>query len=146
MQAPLTSVLVAPELKSLALSRGSGSGNYPYALNLTAGQNVSTAGGFLPGYGTMAFSSFNGNSQFLSTGIGFLGFQFNGGGGVQYGWARVDMSGSPINSFTIVDYAYASIDQQIKAGQIAEPGSLGLLAAGAAGLAISRRRRRQKSA
>jgi hypothetical protein len=126
---------------------GFSNNGFPYALNLVAGQNVSTAGGFLPNSGTMAFysSSSGSQSQFLNPDIGFLGFQFNGGNGVQYGWARVDMSGAPVNSFEIIDYAYGDVGQVIKAGQTPEPGSLGLLAAGAAGLAITRRRRRKKS-
>lgn len=118
---------------------------YPYALNLAAGQNVSTAGAFLSSSGTMAFYGGVTYSQFLSPGIGFVGFQFNDLNGVQYGWARVEMSGTPFNSLTIKDYAYTDEGEGIKAGQTPEPSSLGLLAAGAAGLAIARRRRRKKS-
>ncbi len=124
-------------------------GVYPYARNLAAGQNVSTAGGFLVGSGFMASYSGYLNSEFTAPGIGFLGFQFNGGTGVQYGWARVDMGGAPLNSFELVDYAWGDVGESIRAGQTVTPppasapvpGSLGLLAAGAAGLALTRRRR-----
>jgi hypothetical protein len=128
---------------------GFSAAGYPYASNLAAGQNVSTLG-FLSGTGTLAFTSGFGNSQFLGAGIGFLGFRFDGGLGLQHGWARVDMSGAPLNSYTIVDYAYTTEGERITAGQTPPagtpaPGSLGLLAAGAAGLAIARRRRRKQA-
>ena len=99
--------------------RGFSAAGYPYASNLAAGQNVST-GGFLSGTATMAFVSGFGNSQFLGAGIGFLGFRFDGGLGTQHGWARVDMSGAPVNSFRIVDYAFTTAGEQISAGQVPE--------------------------
>jgi len=124
---------------------GFNAGGYPYASNLASGQQVQGLN-FLSGTGTMAFVSGFGNSEFLSAGIGFLGFQFDGGLGTQYGWARVDMSGAPINAYTIVDYAFTTEGERITAGEtgavpMPEPGSLGLLAAGATGLLAWRRRR-----
>lgn len=126
---------------------GFSTAGYPYANNLAAGQNVSTQN-FLSGTGTMAFVNGFGNSQFLGAGIGFLGFTFDGGGGSQYGWVRVDMSGAPLNSFTIIDFAYGGINEAITAGQmpvmdVPEPGTVGLLAAGAVGLLALRRKRKE---
>jgi hypothetical protein len=83
-------------------------------------------------------------SQWRTAGTGFLAFKFNLGAGVQYGWARVTMdSGTPLNNFTLVDYAYASPGQSIMTGQTAVPeaGSLGLLALGAVGLLAWRKQR-----
>lgn len=135
---------------SNAMFAGFMAGPYPYAFNLASGQLVSTAGGFLTGSGTMAFVSGFGNSQFLSAGIGFLGFKFDSAMGTQYGWARVDMSGLPVNSIEILDYAFTTDGEALRVGQTAiqipEPGSLGLLAIGGAGLLAWRRRRKLAAA
>jgi MYXO-CTERM domain-containing protein len=83
---------------------------------------------------------------------GFVGFRFNNGAGNQYGWARVRMDGPDSNfSFTVLDYAWADLGESIKPGQtsssansdVTEESSLGLLAAGAAGVALWRQRRRR---
>jgi hypothetical protein len=75
---------------------------------------------------------------------GFVGFKFDVGKGVQYGWARVRMNGAPVNAMKIIDYAWADPGESITAGQIdannrhadlaPASGSLGLLALGATGL------------
>jgi hypothetical protein len=98
--------------------------------------------------------------QFSDQGIGFIGFEFNGGAGVQYGWARVRMDGPDRGyGFTVLDYAYADPGEPILTGQRSErgaseseaktttsSGSLGLLAFGAAGLLAWRKVRGQMSA
>jgi hypothetical protein len=86
----------------------------------------------------MAYNGGYGGDQFLDAGMAFIGVQFDGD---RFGWVRVNMSGSPLNAFTIVDYAYGGHGEAINAGQVPEPGSLGLLAMGATGLAAWRRRR-----
>ncbi|MHB8866388.1 MAG: PEP-CTERM sorting domain-containing protein [Pirellulaceae bacterium] len=89
------------------------------------------------------------NDQFLEPGTGYIGFSFNAGAGTQYGWLQVTMdTGTPKNAFTVVDYAYAGIGERIRAGHAAvpEPGSLGLLATGAIGLLLWRRKRRSSLA
>lgn len=84
-------------------------------------------------------------------GIGFVGFRFDNGAGKQYGWARVRMDGRSANfRFKVLDYAYADPGEPIKPGQRSsssmnapDEGSLGLLAAGAAGVALWRQRRKR---
>ncbi len=125
---------------------GSTVGNYgqAYAFKLATGANIAAQNLIFPiNYGGNAMLAFvdwhtanGGFSQFSSPGIGFVGFSFNIGAGVQDGWARVNMQGAPVNRYTLVDYAYGSVGQAITAGQTAvpEPASLGLFALGAAGL------------
>lgn len=126
--------------------RGVAVSSYRYPSRLAA--NVPVSGGAFVAhngnfFATLAFHAGGSGSQFLSPGTGFIGFRFNNGSGIEYGWARVTMDGAPGNSFTLVDYAWADVGTPIMTGQIAvpEPGSLGLLAVGAAGLVAWRRRR-----
>jgi hypothetical protein len=84
--------------------------------------------------------------QFLSAGVGFIGFKFNTGRGDQYGWARVEMFGAGRNKFRLVDYAYGDPGDRLRVGQKSgghAPSleSLGGLAMGAAGLLAWRKRR-----
>jgi len=79
----------------------------------------------------------------------FVGFNFRGGSGFQYGWARVYFNKDTLD-FTVIDYAWADPGESIKTGQTsssrqgsnrATEGSLGLLALGCAGLMAWRQRR-----
>ena len=82
-------------------------------------------------------------------GVGFVGFRFNNGAGIQYGWARVRMGGSGENNngFKLLEYAYGDPGEPITAGQrpnneqAADEGSLGWLALGAVGLLAWRKSR-----
>lgn len=128
--------------------RGIAAGNFRYPDRLAA--NVAVSGGAFVAFNanyfaTLAYGAGFANSKFTTPGIGFIGFRFNGGSGMEYGWARVNVQGGPGNAFTVVDYAWADIGTPIRTGQTAvpEPSSLGLLAAGAAGLALWRKRRKQ---
>ena len=53
---------------------------------------------------------------------------------------------SPTISATVKDWAYEDSGGPIHAGAIPEPGTLGMLALGAAGLAVWRRRRASQNA
>ena len=84
-----------------------------------------------------------GDGSFQTRGQTFLGFEFTTQSGVHYGWARVRLSGAPKFRFELVDYAWADAGERLRTGQttslaeaaaITKSGSLGLLAAGAAGL------------
>ena len=116
-------------------------GAFNYVTRLNAGDAISSIAFLAAGApGTMAFNAGFTFSQFLTAGPQFLGVKFDTD---RYGWVRVNMSGQPLNSFTIVDYAYAGKREPITAGQmpVPEPGALGLLALGATGLSSWRRRR-----
>jgi len=81
---------------------------------------------------------------------GYLGFKFVSNSKTDFGWAHlkvnVRQSVLPIMSGSISEFAYDAVPgQTIRAGQtsaIPEPGTLSLLALGAAGLAVLRRRKR----
>jgi hypothetical protein len=91
-----------------------------------------------------------GGGRFRDRGIGFIGFVFNRGAGVEYGWARVKTSGAPNYRFRLIDYAWGDPGDRIRTGQksseantvapVTESGSIGLLALGAAGLVAWRKR------
>ncbi len=122
-----------------------------YASKLRFGQNISTRP-FVPRGATLASDGPDvPNAQWQEPGTGFLGFRFTGPLGVQFGWARIDFTDSSHHDFTLIDYAFASPGERIKAGQTSESvpdsgGSLGLLALGCAGLLAWRARRQQAEA
>jgi len=138
--------LVGPLSGSLCFQPGIGT--FAWITNLDRSSPISQQY-FRAGYfGTMAIIGFG---PFVRPGIGFIGFAFNNGSGKQYGWVRVQMGGGAPgereNAFKVLDYAYADPGEPIKAGQrsdepVTDMGSLGLLAAGAAGLLTWRKSRR----
>jgi hypothetical protein len=98
--------------------------------------------------------SFYGRNPFWNDGrTGFIGFKFDTGAGVQYGWVRLKMTRAPMVWMTVIDYAWGDPGDRISAGQIrsrsgesaavAASGSLGLLALGSAGLDAWRTQRAQ---
>ena len=98
---------------------GFSASGYAYISKLAFGANINAANfGAATIIGTMAFAYGYPNSQWLKPGTGFVGFKFNGGSGLQFGWARVTMDGSPGNTFTVVDYAWGDAGDTITAGQI----------------------------
>jgi MYXO-CTERM domain-containing protein len=122
--------------------------NYPYVAKLSIGENMSDGPFFSVfghGYGLLAYADAFG--QWSRHGVGFIGFRFNNGAGVQYGWVRILMGRIPGNAFKLVDYAYADPGEPIFAGQTSsneqapDQGSLGWLALGAVGLLAWRRSR-----
>lgn len=126
---------------------------FHYVGRLNFGDNI-TNGNFLPNAGRMRFGASNplasGNgyphSQWAAAVSGYMGVKFNVGNGVQYGWAHLTMDGPRLNSYKIIDYAWADPGESIVAGQVPEPGSLALLAVGAVGLLLWRQQRAKSAA
>jgi hypothetical protein len=125
-----------------------------YVSRLPLGSNVSGGGPFtaqpsFPGDGGILASArfLFGSQEWQGHGGGFVGFRFDSGAGLEYGWARVRMMGLPENAFKVMDYAYADPGEPIRAGQTSndeqavQQDSLGWLALGAAGLLAWRKSR-----
>jgi hypothetical protein len=129
-----------------------GFGGRGYVSKLGFGQTISM-GNFIQQHGLMVR---NGQPHQWNPGQGFIGFRFNNGAGVQYGWARIKMSGLPHYDFVLLDYAYADPGERLMAGQTLEntlsdkqapdQGSLGGLALGAVGLLAWRKSRKSLTA
>jgi len=125
-----------------------GVSSFHYVSKLSHGQRIST--GNFTQY-TSGFLAGGYSEQWGNRGTGFIGFRFNNGAGVQYGWARIKMSGVPDYDFVLLDYAYADPGEPLRAGETSEDtlsdeqspdqGSLGGLALGAAGLLAWRKSR-----
>jgi hypothetical protein len=130
------------------VSRIKGDGNR----YISQGYFIGDKGGYY--FGTMVKAG-GGKGAWKKQGTDFVGFRFDNGAGRQYGWARVRMGGQNTNfTYTVLDYAWADPGEPIKPGQISssdaniqkdsvlqQEGSVGLLALGAAGIALWRRKR-----
>jgi hypothetical protein len=130
-------------------------GPVSYASKLSFGQNVATAPWvFLQGGrdfqgANMAIGEVQRRYQWTKRSEGYLALQFDSGHGLQYGWARIKMSGPFAHYMTLVDYAWGEPGDTVSAGDTGEgaksevpfSGSLGWLALGGAGLLAWRRAR-----
>ncbi|MCB1094322.1 MAG: PEP-CTERM sorting domain-containing protein [Verrucomicrobiae bacterium] len=150
---------------------GAGSA-YRYVANPTSGvalANLNTAGTALAAdpaqnfgvisngqIGRMAFADSNGTQdfQFMDPTPGFVAFKFDDAGKPAFGWARVTISGAKgasagaggdTNTISVHDFAWSS-DTPIAIGQVPEPSAIGLLALGAAGIGMMRRRTKSPDA
>ncbi len=72
----------------------------------------------------------------------YVGLKWDiGGGDFRYGWARLDVTPANNGTATLYSFAYETeANAAIGAGEIPEPSSLALLAAGGGALALKRRR------
>ena len=126
-----------------------------FVSKLNFGQNISAGGVFIASHGAMAIdhTCYTYVGPWKLDGTGYVGFRFNNGAGIQYGWARVTTLGEvEDNAFRVEAYAYADPGEPIRAGQRSssdeqapDEGSLGWLALGAAGLLAWRKNRSRNS-
>jgi len=115
----------------------------PFGQRISAGPFINNGGGIL------YFGPSFGGTEWRSPGSGFIGFRFNNGSGVQYGWARIKIERRRGGAapFELIDYAYADPGESITAGQMSSDNdavnenSLGGLALGAVGLLAWRKSR-----
>ena len=126
--------------------------------NLASGDLISTGGPFNQLGGFRAVSNYTittaggysnvGQSisgEFPADGAGIAGFAFQIGGQDHLGWIRLAIESDPTSGQPIaleaLEWAYESTPgESIAAGAVPEPTGIGLLAAGAAGVAALRRR------
>ena len=83
---------------------GSAPGFDRYPFRLASNVNLNTASPFNAMQGSsfaeLAFHGGQANDHWLAGGTGFIGFRFNGGSGMEFGWARITMDGTISNTFT----------------------------------------------
>lgn len=108
--------------------------------NLAAGTTIDGSST----YGSGSASTTSALPFVLNSSNNLVGFRFQNeaaGNQVQYGWFRVSLSSSLSSSpRLLVEYAYENSGAGIAAGAVPAPGSLALLALGAAGM-VGRRRK-----
>ena len=127
---------------SFAWFASSGAGYIHYARNLNFAAFVSSYSFRQNLYGAdVLANNRNTYAQFGDPGIAYLGFRFDVGNGTQYGFAELIMDGGPRHTGFLTRYAYADPGESIRAGQIPEPSSLGMMALGSIGLLSWRRSR-----
>ncbi len=116
---------------------------YNYTSALNAGVIIDSAAASTgDAYQTLARASYP-NTEFDNSSNAFIGLEFPISGSLHYGWVRVSLD-VIAGTFVVHDWAYESdpgVGIEAGATGVPEPGTLGMLAAGAAGLASLRRRK-----
>lgn len=117
--------------------------NYASALDAGFMVDAASAGGGVFA-ASLAYGANNPNAEFNDADGDFIGIAFPINAVTHYGWMRVEIDNAA-GKFVVKDWAYEDVPGAgIATGDglpIPEPGTLGLLAAGAAGLTALRRRR-----
>lgn len=120
-----------------------GPSGFAYVSSLSSGFLIDAASTGPTFFGSMAYGAANPNGQFNTASNAYLGLSFATGANLYYSWVRVSINNAA-GTFTVHDWAYENVSGVgIAAGVIPAPPTLGLLAAGAAGLGILRGRQRK---
>ena len=122
-----------------------------YAKNFSIGQAIGNVENFVAT--AYLFRHHNNSNIGNFTNSGYLGLEIKSGSNKYYGWAQIDNVNVSTPTFRVVDWAYQdAAGAQINAGEgrpsnaVPEPTScaLALIAMGAGGLAVHRRRRQEQ--
>ncbi|QDU55824.1 PEP-CTERM sorting domain-containing protein [Aeoliella mucimassa] len=114
--------------------------SYASALEMGDVIDVSTTTGSFAA--SMAYGAANPDAEFNTASDAYIGLAFPIAATNHYGWLRVSIDNAA-GTFVVHDWAYNDVPGEgIVAGQVPEPSTLGLLAAGAAGVAAMRRRKK----
>jgi hypothetical protein len=129
------------------------------ASNLDAGASIAQRPFIAQHFASLVYASISYDDcsefhgAFIDKPTGYVGFRFDVGNGMQYGWARLRVLHTYAAIYELLDYAYADPGESIRAGQKQEretdgviEESLGALALGAAGVAAWRKRRERRVA
>jgi len=120
-----------------------GPSGFAYASALSSGFVIDSASVGPSFFGSMAYGPANPNAQFNTASNKYLGLSFATGANLYYSWVRVSVNNAA-GTFVVHDWAYENVSGTgITAGVIPAPPTLGLLAAGAAGLGLLRGRQRK---
>mgnify|MGYP001182319010 CR=1 FL=1 len=111
-----------------------------YVTALSAGDLIDSTTVGPSFYGSLAYGA-NPNSEFNNVSDAYIGLSFPSGANLFYGWVRVAINRTA-GTFQVKDWAYNNVSGAgLAAGQIPEPTTLGMLAAGSVGLLAMRRRK-----